>query len=1607
MAAEAARRDTGCGVARIEARVPVKGGRDDMNHRATAQGLLLAALSGLSLAGGWTARHAGAASAGRAPLAAVAARDTGHGSGERRIEVPVAGVAIGAVGPAAAGPGADAVLAPAQGTARMSEDFESVTWPAGTPWTVFDNTGAAGGEYTWANRCAGHHTARSAWAIGGGANGRLLGSCSATYPENLDSWMVYGPIDLSDASSATLEFAFWLDSECQGTNCADKADRLWAMASTDGTTFRGAWWAGDWAHDPGAHPGGWNERALDLASFVGHEEVWIGFSFDSDGTVGYAGGALVDDVVVRAEGGCTPTASIAAFTLDRTCYVPGSSIGAFVDVANAGGSREVEVELTLWSGDVIWSTATRRFTAPGQQVIQLAVPADLFPGHYDVWARVYDPSSPSCIHDSERVTVLVDPACGTVTAPVPTTPTPTRTPSPTPTLVATLCPGQSVSEVKNIAIPAAPARADVLFAFDTTQSMGGVLSSAKTNALAIMNNLSAVIPDIQFGVADLRDYPVAPYGDAGDWAYRLRQGITGNRSAVSAAIGATAAGGGNDYPEAYTRLLYETGTDGAIGWRADTRRFVVMFGDDVPHDDNLNEGITSPRVNPGSAWCGDTSAGCVRDPGRDGVPGTADDLDLQAVLDQVRGHRTTLLYVVSGGGSTSRDNLVDYWRQWARRTNTGGDALPLADASALPTAIQNLVTSASRRISRLELRTVPPGYQSWLTVTPPAYVDLDVPPGGTSVRFDVVIRVPEGTAPGTYAFEVKAIGDGAVYGGQGVTIHVPTSCVPTHTPTPTPTSTRWPTATPTPTTTPVVCPPTRPEVTLTCLTPNILRNPDFEKGHRSWAEVSTLGRGIIETDNALDGFWSATFYGPPGAASDEWLYQHVDVAPDVTGMSFWVENVGRFAAAVNPPPITAGNFFRASLYDPLMGTELVRLWEFDPMLPLECDIDPSGINLAPAQLDLVRGRTVALVFRFHKVTPGWHIGVKVDNAHLTVCHPGPPCHVTGDKTAAPGEVAPGGEAVVTLSLTGQDGTCLPARHPADVALVVDVSGSMAGQPIADAKTAAKGFVDRLEPAVDQVALVSFSDSATVNQVLAAYAGTVRFAIDALSAGGNTNIADALARARAELDGPRHRAANARVIVLLSDGQPNVGGDPRAEAAAAKAAGIRIFTIGLGDGVDPALLRDLATSPSDYFYAPTSDQLAAIYEQISGLIGGSPATDITITDRLSPYVTLVPGSFTGVPAPTVSPDGRTLTWRIPRLGLETRIWSYRVRMTTTAGLWPTNESAVATFTNSLGQPGSLTYPIPQVRVRPVAEGHPEMMCRDHPADDGSLPSNRGGEPVWDSPDIWIRNAPDGGTTHQSPQVGRSNTVYVRVRNIGTAPLDGAVVNVYDAVGATSLRWPDDWAPSIGRATVPRVPAGGDVVVAIPWVPTMTGHTCFLARLEAPADPIRFDGWVPFDNNICQKNVQIMEPPSEGGTTGETSVGNRNRGHGYGSVRVRSDALPPGATGRVAFRSPELFERWRMAGGDVSGGVVDEATKSIRFGAGGGLAQAGAVDLVIDRLPFEGDELAGLTFAVEGLGDAPPPTLLVEQVQEGASVGGVSLVPAPRPRLFIPVGYVPSR
>jgi RHS repeat-associated protein len=168
----------------------------------------------------------------------------------------------------------------------------------------------------------------------------------------------------------------------------------------------------------------------------------------------------------------------------------------------------------------------------------------------------------------------------------------------------------------------------------------------------------------------------------------------------------------------------------------------------------------------------------------------------------------------------------------------------------------------------------------------------------------------------------------------------------------------------------------------------------------------------------------------------------------------------------------------------------------------------------------------------------------------------------------------------------------------DVVLVLDRSGSMAGQRLTDAKSAAKTFVDFMLLAEgDQVGLVSFQSTGRVDRQLTNDGASVKAAVDAITAGGGTDIASGITAAHAELISARHNPASTPVMIVLSDGGAS---PPTAAANAAKADGIRLITVGIGDA-NETVLRPVASSESDYHKAPTSADLANVYASIAGAV----------------------------------------------------------------------------------------------------------------------------------------------------------------------------------------------------------------------------------------------------------------------------------------------------------------------------------------------------------------------------------------------------------------------
>ncbi len=185
--------------------------------------------------------------------------------------------------------------------------------------------------------------------------------------------------------------------------------------------------------------------------------------------------------------------------------------------------------------------------------------------------------------------------------------------------------------------------------------------------------------------------------------------------------------------------------------------------------------------------------------------------------------------------------------------------------------------------------------------------------------------------------------------------------------------------------------------------------------------------------------------------------------------------------------------------------------------------------------------------------------------------------------------------------------CTGRSTPLDIMMLVDDSPSMFSEnTVAAAKAATDAFIADLDPTQDQVAGSIFMGDASLDQPLtsnfASATSVINAAIQNLVdlcsgfCGGGTGYLSAFTVALTELQGPRHRSNATPVIVLLSDGG-NTGPDYTAELAAIKAAGIRVISLGFGSNVDVAAMRSIASSPNDYFYAPTAAELGWTYANV--------------------------------------------------------------------------------------------------------------------------------------------------------------------------------------------------------------------------------------------------------------------------------------------------------------------------------------------------------------------------------------------------------------------------
>lgn len=190
------------------------------------------------------------------------------------------------------------------------------------------------------------------------------------------------------------------------------------------------------------------------------------------------------------------------------------------------------------------------------------------------------------------------------------------------------------------------------------------------------------------------------------------------------------------------------------------------------------------------------------------------------------------------------------------------------------------------------------------------------------------------------------------------------------------------------------------------------------------------------------------------------------------------------------------------------------------------------------------------------------------------------------------------------------------RTPANIAIVLDKSGSMSGDKLHNAKEAARMAVSLLNKN-DIVSIISYDS--TVNVLVPATKVTdkaaIHRAIDKMNSNGSTALFAGVSKGAAEVRKFLNKDRVNRVI-LLSDGQANIGPSSPTELGELGASlgkdGITVTTIGLGTGYNEDLMANLAGfSDGNHAFVKDAEDLAKIFKYEFGDVLSVVAQDVEI------------------------------------------------------------------------------------------------------------------------------------------------------------------------------------------------------------------------------------------------------------------------------------------------------------------------------------------------------------------------------------------------------------
>lgn len=279
-------------------------------------------------------------------------------------------------------------------------------------------------------------------------------------------------------------------------------------------------------------------------------------------------------------------------------------------------------------------------------------------------------------------------------------------------------------------------------------------------------------------------------------------------------------------------------------------------------------------------------------------------------------------------------------------------------------------------------------------------------------------------------------------------------------------------------------------------------------------------------------------------------------------------------------------------------------------------------------------------------------------------------------------------------------------------------------------------------------------------------------------------------------------------------------------------------------------------------------------------------------------------------------------------------------------------------------------------------------------------------IWQSPDVWNRQAQDSVGSHENPEYFTTNPnyVYARVRNIGCAdsPSDDMRLRLYWTKSSTGEDWDADWTTTnvIGTGglsvpggreitaspnapiAIPVLAPGDEFVTNLPWYPIAPEEydpslssvdVCFLARITedntAPygmafSEVVLAKTNILNNNNIVTRNFSVTNfRPGNFRDRRQVFVGNAEAEKCSFDLQIINErTINPhfsgdmSAAGSVIVHLGSLYDRWVSNGSEGTYADIDEENRTVTFD--------GIEPLLLKNIDFQAYERVSIMLDFDG-------------------------------------------